>query len=148
MGRQKTVGDRRPFGVGGGRMSNIKLKPCPFCGGEVELWAIVGKPYPPTYKVDMDKISGESEDVCFVHCSACNANFHKEMRIESFPLDTIKWWNTRKPVGKIVNWLKDRESYFESKAAEYDEQGDEINTDICDEKAVEINYMIAMLEEV
>lgn len=43
MGRQKTVGDRRPFGVGGGRMSNIKLKPCPFCGGEVELWAIAGK---------------------------------------------------------------------------------------------------------
>lgn len=76
-------------------MNNIKLKPCPFCGKEVELWAIAGEPYPPTYKVDIDKVTKESKDVCFVHCPACNANFHKEMRIESFPLDTIRWWNTR-----------------------------------------------------
>lgn len=74
-----------------------ELKRCPFCGGEVELWAIAGEPYPPVYKVDMDKVTEKSDDVCFIHCPACNANFHKEIRIESFPLDTIKWWNTRMP---------------------------------------------------
>lgn len=86
-------------------MNDIKLKPCPFCGGEVELWAIweiASDSPPPAYKVDADKIIKESRDVCFIHCPTCKSNFHKEMRIESFPLDTIKWWNIRKPIEEII----------------------------------------------
>lgn len=87
-------------------MSEIKLLPCPFCGGEVKLMAIAGKPYPPTYEVEMDKITKDSDDICFIHCPTCNANWHKEVRIESFPLDTIVAWNTRKPMDRIVERLE------------------------------------------
>ena len=87
-------------------MSDIKLKPCPFCGGEVELWAIASEPFPPAYKVDISKITEESQDVCFIHCPTCKSNFHKEMRIESFPLDTVEWWNTREPIEEIIERLE------------------------------------------
>lgn len=74
---------------------NKELKLCPFCGGEVKLMAIAGEPYPPTYEVELDKITKDSDDICFIHCPTCNANWHKQVRIDSFPLDTIEAWNRR-----------------------------------------------------
>ena len=72
-----------------------KLLPCPFCGGKVKLMAIAGEPYPPQYEVNLDEVNEQSDDICFVHCSACGANWHIECRIDSFPLDTIRAWNRR-----------------------------------------------------
>lgn len=83
-----------------------QLKKCPFCGGEVKLLAIAGEPYPPTYEVELEKITKDSDDICFVHCPTCNANWHKQVRIDSFPLDTITAWNTRKPMERIVERLR------------------------------------------
>ena len=83
-----------------------QLKKCPFCGGEVKLLAIAGEPYPPTYEVELEKITKDSDDICFVHCPTCNANWHKQVRIDSFPLDTITAWNTRKPMGLIAERLE------------------------------------------
>lgn len=72
-----------------------KLLPCPFCGGEVKLMAIAGEPYPPTYEVDIANITVESDDICYVHCPTCGANWHIELRIDAFPLKTIAAWNRR-----------------------------------------------------
>lgn len=72
-----------------------ELKPCPFCGGKVKLMAIAGEPYPPQYEVNLDEVNEQSDDICFVHCPACGANWHIERRIDSFPLDTIRAWNRR-----------------------------------------------------
>lgn len=72
-----------------------QLKPCPFCGGKVDLMAIGGEPYPPTYRVDLNNVTKLSDDICYVHCSKCNSNWHKERRIDSFPFDTIEAWNRR-----------------------------------------------------
>ena len=76
----------------------MKLKPCPFCGGEVKLMAIAGEPYPPTYEVELDKITKDSDDVCFVHCPTCGANWHIEVRAKSFPIETIEAWNRRESI--------------------------------------------------
>lgn len=78
-----------------------KLLPCPFCGGEVKLMAIAGEPYPPTYEVDIANITVESDDICYVHCPTCGANWHIELRIDAFPLKTIAAWNRR--TGKGIN---------------------------------------------
>jgi hypothetical protein len=40
-------------------------------------------------------VNEQSDDICFVHCPACGANWHIERRIDSFPLDTIRAWNRR-----------------------------------------------------
>ena len=76
-----------------------KLVPCPFCGSEVQLLAIAGNRTKPWYEVDLSTVTKDSDDVCFVHCESCNANWHKEVRAESFPLDTIGAWNRRNPDG-------------------------------------------------
>jgi len=74
---------------------NKTLLPCPFCGGEVKLMAIAGEPYPPIYEVDIANITVESDDICYVHCPTCGANWHIELRIDAFPLKTIAAWNRR-----------------------------------------------------
>ena len=83
-----------------------EIKKCPFCGGEVKLMAIAGEPFPPTYEVELDKITSDSDDICYIHCPTCGVNWHKEVRIESFPLDTIKAWNTRKPLERVIEKLE------------------------------------------
>jgi len=80
---------------------NKTLLPCPFCGGEVKLMAIAGEPYPPIYEVDIANITVESDDICYVHCPTCGANWHIELRIDAFPLKTIAAWNRR--TGKGIN---------------------------------------------
>ena len=72
-----------------------KLLPCPFCRGEVTLMGIAGAPFPPTYEVDVANINEQSDDVCYIHCPGCKANWHIERRIDSFPRDTIAAWNRR-----------------------------------------------------
>lgn len=76
-------------------MDDKLLLPCPFCGGQVKLMAIAGEPYPPTYEVDIANITVESDDICYVHCPTCDANWHIELRIDAFPLKTIAAWNRR-----------------------------------------------------
>ena len=52
-------------------MSNKELKPCPFCGGEAELYYYFGS--------------------VWVHCTGCDKNF----TIFDTEKDAIKAWNTR-----------------------------------------------------
>lgn len=71
----------------------IELVPCEHCGGAVTLMAVDGRSH--AYEVDLAKVTEQSDDVCFVHCDTCKANWHLERRIDSFPLDTIEAWNRR-----------------------------------------------------
>ena len=99
-----------------------EIKKCPFCGGEVKLMAIAGEPFPPTYEVELDKITSDSDDICYIHCPTCGVNWHKEVRIESFPLDTIKAWNTRKPLERVIERLEEQEEECKKYWDEFDDE--------------------------
>jgi Lar family restriction alleviation protein len=81
----------------------MKLKPCPFCGGE----AIMGNAY----------------DVYWItckHCKASSMSFHTSKQ-------AIEAWNRREPIDKIVEQLEEKateagewynnyeDSYYEGK---------------------------------
>lgn len=79
-------------------MSETKLKPCPFCGGEVEM---------SSEKVDAIR------EVYNFHCDNCDM-----VTFYDFPNDrekTIKTWNTRKPIDDILAELSERK--VQSRAA-------------------------------
>ena len=99
-----------------------EIKKCPFCGGEVKLMAIAGEPFPPTYEVELDKITSDSDDICYIHCPTCGVNWHKEVRIESFPLDTIKAWNTRKPLERVIERLEEQAEECKKYWDEFDDE--------------------------
>lgn len=69
-------------------MSETKLLPCPFCGGEAEL---VGDNYH------------------WVLCKGCKGGSHAFKTVE----EAINAWNTRKPVERILEKLE--EDYVDSR---------------------------------
>lgn len=121
-----------------------KLLPCPFCGGEVKLMAIAGEPYPPTYEVDIANITVESDDICYVHCPTCGANWHIELRIDAFPLKTIAAWNRRAephwiPVTErlpdsgervLVYWYEPDYEVHQTHICEYYRKGDVVEDEV------------------
>ena len=48
---------------------------------------------------------------------------------------------------KLLKEIKNRRNFWVSKASKYDEMNDEINTDICDGKAVELEVVMKMIQE-
>ena len=70
-------------------MSDIKLLPCPFCGGEAELYEQKHKQYPSTY---------------YVTCKSCHCKTIKS-RVKGV---AISGWNTRKPMERIVEQLEEK----------------------------------------
>ena len=72
-------------------MSEVKLKPCPFCGGKVKLY---GNPMLIGAKVEIYQI------VICDDCS-CRTDFCETVA------DAIEKWNTRKPIKKIVEQLEE-----------------------------------------
>lgn len=84
-----------------------ELLNCPFCGGQVKLMAISGEPYPPTYEVNLSTVAEDSDDICYVHCPTCGANWHIEVRADAFPMDTIATWNRRPtPENKPIDGIE------------------------------------------
>lgn len=70
-------------------MSEIKLLPCPFCGGEVEIVGI------------------NNENPFYVVCENCGLEFgHPDYGKEYHYYQIIKAWNTRKPMERIVERLQ------------------------------------------
>lgn len=74
-------------------MSDIELKPCPFCGGEAEML-------------------NYSESEWLVYCPACGGAVEKWRKTEA---EAIEQWNTRKPMDRIVAQL---EAYSDADEAE------------------------------
>lgn len=70
--------------------SKIKLKPCPFCGGEAKFGTV-------------EKLFayGSSEELECVFCSKCAAT----IEVDENP-DAIAAWNTRKPVDAVLERLE------------------------------------------
>ena len=83
-------------------MSEIKLKPCPFCGGEAEF---VRKPV---------KANGGWCDAVYVRCTACDARSNRVLysanihRNDSEYTEATEAWNTRKPMERIVEQINNR----------------------------------------
>ena len=99
--------------------SDIKLKPCPFCGGEVML-------YTNHYLGSMFH---------YVACYKCDATVetvhHKDKEF------VIKTWNTRKPMDKVVEQLREENKTAVGAAIIFD--GDYYNGLVDGlEKAIEI----------
>ena len=78
---------------------NIKLLPCPFCGGEARLMNIddYGHEVCINYEDELDV------DCSFVHCYNCDMDFmpHTETARE-----VLEAWNTRKPMERILKQLE------------------------------------------
>ena len=58
-----------------GRMTEPKLKPCPFCGGEAEVWV------------------SDVTDRAIVYCTVCDA----QISIRPTEQEAIEAWNKRVP---------------------------------------------------
>lgn len=74
-------------------MSEIKLKPCPFCGGEIKL---------------------DEDDFYMFCCDTCGAGITFAHELEDGTAEdctkeeSIESWNTRKPMERIVEQLQKR----------------------------------------
>lgn len=92
-------------------MSEVKLKPCPFCGGEAKIstydWGYSVKEY-------------------WIYCHSCDCasgSYHSKE-------EAIETWNRRKPMDDIVERLEECEEY-EAEAHNY-------NASTAFNKAIEI----------
>ena len=81
-------------------MQNDKLLPCPFCGGEVELMFTELEEFTPkVWETENDT------GVLFFQCHGCDSVFTHDEPI-STAKKMIEWWNTRKPMERIVEQLE------------------------------------------
>ena len=95
-------------------MNEIKLLPCPFCGGKAEIREVDYDPeWHPTYN---DPDSGGDAPVYVISCKSCEAGIKYKYK-ES---EAVQAWNTRKPIDDMVEQLEKSSDYYEC-----DEQGRE-----------------------
>lgn len=95
-------------------MREVKLKPCPFCGGEAGLrhYEDFNKDFSSVYKF-------------YVWCKDCEVQSMPTANVER----AINAWNTRKPMDDIVEQLKKkREQCFDS-SSKIEETGNIIIAD-------------------
>ncbi len=81
-------------------MSDIELKPCPFCGGQVKL--VSGQV----------KLLNENDFYMFC-CEECGAGITFAKEQDGYAEDcsreeSIDKWNTRKPMERILTQLEDK----------------------------------------
>lgn len=101
----------------------MKLKPCPFCGGEAELWD--------------NKLERRLYGVICKECDCMTPYFESEV-------EAIEAWNRREPIDEIVEQLKEIQMGEYSAKAEYVQGMNGNSIAYCDgaintiEKAIEI----------
>lgn len=76
-------------------MSEIKLLPCPFCGGKATITII--EPHKHAFATWMPDYTGGT----FIECYNCSCSVSGETEEEA-----IGHWNTRKPMQDIVERLE------------------------------------------
>ena len=90
-------------------MSEIKLLPCPFCGGEAEI-------------VDFHDSVEDSYDM-YVRCKECGIQtrefdcgitFGKPMQFPNPLKYLVEAWNTRKPMERIVERLEEKTDFLKN----------------------------------
>ena len=73
----------------------MKLKPCPFCGGEAE------------FRTNLIDVTGGWHTVVYVWCPTCEARSHRVFyTAESDKIEAAERWNRREPMDKIVEQLE------------------------------------------
>lgn len=77
-------------------MSEIKLLPCPFCGGEAEL-------------------DNSVANAVSVECTVCHASSPIFLRMSDREQKAIESWNTRKPMERILTRLEEEERTLQDK---------------------------------
>lgn len=86
-------------------MSDTKLLPCPFCGGEAKVCngsnEIVGSQY-------------------LVRCKGLNCTLRPKTEWHETLDEAVRHWNTRKPIDKVVEQLEERKGVY------IDENGKEL----------------------
>ena len=86
-------------------MSDERLLPCPFCGGEAEV-------------ITTKTRQGQTSSVRCSKCS-CKVTILKPAYYEGdVEKDTVEAWNTRKPMERIVEKLEERQKAFICKKTE------------------------------
>lgn len=92
-------------------MSEIKLLPCPFCGGEARLmyYDSEGDGTPSCINYDEELEVSHA----FVHCYNCDTDFFHHSDSAKKVLDM---WNTRKPMERIVERLEEELPLYTGKA--------------------------------
>lgn len=84
----------------------MKLKPCPFCGGEAKLMTMNYETFEP---VVWDDGFGNTVDT-WIHCYGCDTDFHHS-DVTLIPPNIELWWNRREPIDKIVEQLEELSKY-------------------------------------
>ena len=85
----------------------MKLKPCPFCGGEAEFCR---KPI---------KTNGGWCDAVYVWCPTCEARSNRVLynakvhQNDGEYIEAAEAWNRREPIDKIVEQLEENNCYVE-----------------------------------
>lgn len=77
-------------------MSDAKLKPCPFCGGEAQ---IISREF---FDDSTNELVAKFYGVRCIDCDTIHGQLFKEQ------LKAINSWNTRKPMERIVEMLEER----------------------------------------
>lgn len=99
-------------------MSETKLKPCPFCGGEIKQMFLNNTTFEPCV---WDKSVGNVST--WFHCYKCDSEFFHDEPIDT-PEKQVEWWNTRKPVDDVLERLE--------ALKEYEKMGDCPKDGMCD----------------
>ena len=100
-------------------MSEIKLLPCPFCGGKAEIREI---DYDPEwYQTYNDPDSGGDAPVYVISCKSCEAGIKYKYK-ES---EAIQAWNNRKPIEDMVEQLEEKREYYYLNDDVYDSVADD-----------------------
>lgn len=74
----------------------MKLKPCPFCGGEAE------------FRTNLIDVIGGWHTVVYVWCPTCEARSHRVFYTAEYDkIEAAERWNRREPIDKIVEQLED-----------------------------------------
>lgn len=87
----------------------MKLKPCPFCGGEAE------------FRTNLIDVTGGWHTVVYVWCPTCEARSHRVFyTAESDKIEAAERWNRREPMDKIVEQLEaESESVYNEMKSDY-----------------------------
>ncbi|MFR2774795.1 MAG: Lar family restriction alleviation protein [Anaerostipes sp.] len=88
-------------------MSDIELKPCPFCESENVNLLSVNKDGEAVCITSTDEFEliHDMQEPTYIHCYGCDMDY---MPDSDKPEEVVDSWNTRKPMERIMEQLEDK----------------------------------------
>lgn len=117
-------------------MSEIKLKPCPFCGGEAYTYTCTSLNH------------GKKVKNWLIHCKECHLNYPNFSIVDRCLTEeeAIKHWNTRKPIERALGRLEE-ESRLAEEDQEYARAHNPLQYERCDSYLTAIDNAIEIIKE-